>query len=58
MERDPDFKYAWKLRSWIDQDKLDWAWLSSNPCAIRLLEENPDKIYCLLYLKILVLFIY
>jgi hypothetical protein len=34
-----------KLLDWISQDKLRWSWLSSNPSAIHLLEQNPDKIY-------------
>ena len=34
----------YKLRNWIDQDKLDWSNLSSNLHAIQLLEKNPDKI--------------
>jgi len=34
----------WKLRDWIDKDKLDWGMLSFNPKAIQLLEENQDKI--------------
>ena len=37
-------KPIWKLRDWIDIDKLEWCLLSSNPNAINLLEENPDKI--------------
>ena len=32
----------YKLRSWINQDKIDWIWLSKNPNAIHLLEQNPD----------------
>ncbi len=27
----------WKLRDWIDEDKLNWQLLSSNPNAIHLL---------------------
>ena len=34
----------YKLRDWIDIDKIDWTWLSSNPNAIHLLEENQDRI--------------
>jgi len=34
-----------KLRSWINQDKIDWNFLSKNPNAIPMLEKNPDKIY-------------
>ena len=33
-----------KLKDWIDQDKIDWACLSENPAAISLLENNQDKI--------------
>ncbi len=33
-----------KLRSWIDMDKVDWYWLSSNPNAIHLIEQNLDKV--------------
>ena len=36
----------WKLRDWIDIEKLDWNMLSlnPNPKAIELLEENMEKI--------------
>ena len=34
----------WKLRDWIDIEKLDWDLLSFNSRAIKLLEENPEKI--------------
>jgi hypothetical protein len=34
----------YKLRDWIDSDKLDWPGLSTNPAAIHLLEEHPYKI--------------
>jgi hypothetical protein len=37
-------KPVWKLRDWIDVEKLDWSLLSLNPYAINLLEENQDKI--------------
>ena len=33
----------YKLRDWVDIDKLNWSLLSSNPKAIDLLLENPDK---------------
>jgi hypothetical protein len=33
-----------KLLDWIDKSKLDWYYISSNPCAITLIKENPDKI--------------
>ena len=34
----------WKLRDWIDVEKLEWDFLSSNPNAIHLIEKNVDKI--------------
>lgn len=34
----------YKLRDWIDENKLNWSTLSSNENAIHLLEANPDKI--------------
>ena len=34
----------WKLRDWIDIEKLNWNMLSLNPNAIELLEQNEDKI--------------
>ena len=34
----------YKLRDWIDENKLHWSTLSSNENAIDLLEANPDKI--------------
>jgi len=33
-----------KLKEFIQEDKLNWMWLSLNPNAIHLLEQNPDKI--------------
>ena len=33
-----------KLKNWIDQDKINWELLSSNPSTISLLENNQDKI--------------
>jgi hypothetical protein len=33
-----------KLLDWILLDNLDWDWLSENPNAIQLLEQNMDKI--------------
>ena len=38
-------KPIWKLRDWIDLEKLDWSLLSSNPNAMELLETNQDKIH-------------
>ena len=32
------------LREWIEIDKIDWKYLSINPNAIHLLEQNPEKI--------------
>jgi hypothetical protein len=37
-------KPIWKLRNWIDLEKLDWSELSRNPKAIKVLEKNQDKI--------------
>jgi hypothetical protein len=33
-----------KLLDWIPPDKICWGFLSSNPSAIHLLEQNPEKI--------------
>ena len=33
-----------KLRDWIPNEKINWYYLSSNPNAIHLLEQNMDKI--------------
>ncbi len=33
-----------KLRDWIDINKLNWEYLSSNQNAIKLLKENQNKI--------------
>ena len=33
-----------KLRDWVQSDKIDWEWLSRNPNAIHLLEQNLDKV--------------
>ncbi len=35
---------SYKLKSFIDESKLDWSWLSLNPKAIDLLQQNIDKI--------------
>jgi hypothetical protein len=32
------------LLDWIDKDKIDWCWLSKNPNAIHLLENNLNKV--------------
>ena len=32
------------MKSFINQDKINWKQLSMNPNAIHLLEQNPDKI--------------
>lgn len=34
----------YKLRDWININKIRWDFLSQNPQAIRLLEQNLDKI--------------
>ena len=33
-----------KLKDWIDKDKIWWSQLSRNPSALTLLEKNQDKI--------------
>ena len=33
-----------KLRDWVDKEKLCWETLSANPNAIDLLEKNKNKI--------------
>ena len=33
-----------KLRTWVDKGKIKWSYLSFNPNAIHLLEQNVDKI--------------
>ena len=38
------FTPIYKLRDWIDINKLDWEYLSRNPNAIKFLECNTDKI--------------
>ena len=37
-------KPIYKLRDWIDKNKVDWNYLSKNPNAIEILKENKDKI--------------
>ena len=32
------------LLDWIDKDKINWCWLSKNPNAIHLLENNLNKV--------------
>ena len=34
----------YKLKEWVNIDRLNWFWLSANQNAIHLLEENIDKI--------------
>ena len=34
----------YKLRDWIDIDKLEWGCISFNPNSMHLLEQNQDKI--------------
>jgi hypothetical protein len=38
------FIFSMKLLSWIKINKLNWYFLSSNPNAISLLEDNFDNI--------------
>ena len=33
-----------KLHDWVEEDKINWSWMSGNPNAIHLLEANPNKI--------------
>ena len=40
-----DMTDIYKLRDWIDINKIDWFDLSRNPNAIHLLEQNMNKIY-------------
>ena len=35
---------TYKLRDWVNQDKINWCSLSTNPNAIHLLRVNQDKI--------------
>ena len=35
----------YKLKEWINIDRLDLFYLSENPNAIHLLEKHPDKIF-------------
>ena len=37
-------KSIWKLRDWVNKDKINWKLLSFNQNAIELLKENKDKI--------------
>ena len=37
-------KAPYKIRDWIDINKIDYAFLSLNSNAIHLLEQNLDKI--------------
>ena len=39
------FVCEYELRDWISCDKLDWMYLSSNPAASHLLEQNREKIH-------------
>jgi len=34
----------YKLRNWVDINKIDWNQLSLNPNAIDILSKNMDKI--------------
>ena len=46
-------KHFYKLRHWININKLDLFNLSLNPNAINYLTKNPDKIKWMLYLLII-----
>jgi hypothetical protein len=37
----------YKLRDWIDPEKINWYGLSMNPAAMPLLEKHPEKIHWL-----------
>ena len=36
--------HYYKLLDWIPLEKLNLSWLSKNPAAIHILEQNLDKI--------------
>jgi hypothetical protein len=35
---------SYKLKNWINPEKINWAELSANPNGMELLQEYPDKI--------------
>ena len=39
-----EYATEYQLLPWVDESKLDWDELSSNPAAIHLLEKYPEKI--------------
>ena len=39
-----NMSYIYKLQDWIDIQKINWYFLSHNPNAIHLLEQNMEKI--------------
>ncbi len=43
-------RIPYKLRDWIPLENLYWAYMSENPNAVSLLEQNPEKI-CWIYLS-------
>jgi hypothetical protein len=34
----------YKLLNWIDINNIDWKYLSKNPNAIHILEQNQDRL--------------
>ena len=34
----------YKLKEWVNIERLDWSYLSENPNATHILEKHPDKI--------------
>ena len=44
IHRDLLLQTMYKLKDWIDQDKINWTWFSLNPAALTLLENNQKKI--------------
>jgi len=48
----------YKLKKWIDINKINWTWLSMNPNAIHFLENNSDKIVGMHYLQIQMRYIF
>ena len=58
-----NFEHRWKLRDWIDEEKLNWSGLHENPNAIFYLEahqkftmnycsmSNPSAMYLLEKIK-------
>jgi len=45
-------KPIYKLRDWIDKNKVNWNYLSKNPNAIEILKKIKIKLIGIIYLKI------